>query len=457
MKKPDTSTRLDVTLERTATTKRKQIPEVQTRIVESQGFDSWTAGLRVLGDGLSRRLWFLESEALCAEAMRRTGLENFGEPPIEPALSILVDSLEREANLHPLGRFLMRTHLRQLLETRLRLTQAWSEQSDALATSPIQWPIFITGLPRSGSTFLHELLAEDPKSRAPRVWEVMHPLPIHNGMGSKMDRRIQKTEAQLRWFRRLAPEADAVYPMRAWTPHECVAIHSYALLSQEFVSTCHIPTYRAFLETVDLRTTYSWQKRFLQHLQLHSPTRRWVLKSPDHVYGLEELLEVFPDGVIIQTHRNPLEVLRSSIELTRVLQGLFGRVSPREQVAVRDARMLAASMERITRFRDNHPELAKRFIDVKYGELVSDPLAVVHRIYEHLGLGLSAATAERMQQMASNRSRYRKHPASPALADLELSGMAETRAFENYCERFEIACQEKKENLAQVAKVGEDD
>ena len=194
-----------------------------------------------MGDGLSRRLWSLRSEALRAEAMRRTGLEDFGDPPIEPALSILTNSLELEADLHPLGRFLMWVHLRDLLETRLRLTEAWSGQSEALNGSLIQRPVFITGMPRSGSTFLHELMVEDPKNRAPRVWEVMFPIPPQNGSRSKVDPRVRKAEACLWWFRRLAPRADSVYPMRALTPHECVAIHSYTLLSEEFVSTCRIP------------------------------------------------------------------------------------------------------------------------------------------------------------------------------------------------------------------------
>src|SRR5258708_26777879 len=143
----------------------------QTRMFESRGVGSCGAGWRALSDGLSRRLWSLQSEELCAEAKRRTGLEDFGDPPIEPALSILVDSLELQADLHPLGRFLMRVDLRELLETRLRLVQAWSERSQARLGSPIQRPIFITGMPRSGSTFLHEILAEDPENRAPRVWE----------------------------------------------------------------------------------------------------------------------------------------------------------------------------------------------------------------------------------------------------------------------------------------------
>src|SRR4029077_4603209 len=132
---------------------------------------------KTMGDRMSRRLWFLQSEGLRADAQRQVGWDDFGDPSPEPALSILTESLEREANLHPLGRFLMRVHLKNLLETRLQLSQAWSTQRAALDASPIQRPVLITGMPRSGSTFLHELLAEDPDHRAPRVWEVMSPVP----------------------------------------------------------------------------------------------------------------------------------------------------------------------------------------------------------------------------------------------------------------------------------------
>jgi len=236
----------------------------QTQILESRNFGS-LATARAFGDRLSRRLWLLQGEALCAEARRRTGLEDFGEPSIEPGLSILVNSLEREADLHPLGRFLMRVHLLDLLETRLRLGQAWRRQLEVPEASVIQGPIFITGMPRSGSTFLHELLAEDQENRVPRVWEVM--FPISSKPRETVDFRVRKAEASLWWFRRLVPGADSVYPLRAWTPHECVAIHSYTLLSEEFVSTCHIPTYEAFLHKADLTPVYRWQKRFLQHLQ----------------------------------------------------------------------------------------------------------------------------------------------------------------------------------------------
>src|SRR2546423_3960827 len=142
------------------------------------------------GDTLSRRLWFLESERLCAKARRNTGLKDFGDPPVEQPLRILTDSIEHEANLHPLGRLLMQVHLQSLLETRLRLTHEWRSRAAMLEDSPIRRPIFVTGMPRSGSTFLHELLAQDPANRAPRVWEVMFPVPRKRTNESRADPRV---------------------------------------------------------------------------------------------------------------------------------------------------------------------------------------------------------------------------------------------------------------------------
>jgi hypothetical protein len=309
-----------------------------------------------------------------------------------------------------------------------------------MEASNIERPIFITGIPRSGSTFLHELLAEDPENRAPRAWEVMFPIPTRNKHPNKIDPRVRKAEACLWWFRRLAPGADLVYPIRAWTPHECVAIHSYTLLSEEFVSTCHVPTYEAFLHSADLGPIYGWQRRFLQYLQMGRSNRRWVLKSPDHIYGLAKLLRVFPDAAIIQTHRNPVEVVKSQIRLTKVLEAMFARPQDCEQLAISEARKIEQMLGYITRFRDAYPDVAGQFIDVTYRELVSDPLAVVRRIYERLDIRLTEVAAERMQRLASARSRYEKgRRERPPLADVGLDGAAETPRFKEYCSRFGLS------------------
>jgi hypothetical protein len=372
-----------------------------------------------VSDDRGRRLWPFDVEALCAKARRTTRLEDFGAPPIEQALSVLADSLEREAALHQVGRFLMRMHLLDLLKTRLRLVDAWKRQPQGdVESSPIARPIFITGMPRSGSTFLHELLAADPALRAPRVWEVMFPVTANEPDTGWRDRRVWNAATSLWWFRRLSPGADAVYPMRARTPHECVAIHSYSLMSEEFVSSCRVPAYEGFLRSSDLAPVYQWERRFLQHLQQNQPGRRWVLKAPDHVYGLESLFSVFPDAVVIQTHRDPLQVLKSSIHLNWVLRGFYGRPDDPIQLAEREARVLAGATDRLIRFRDAHPELAERFVDVNYGELTADPLAVINRIYGRFDLILTPETEGRIRRLALRRSRYRGRRSVPRLTEI---------------------------------------
>jgi len=396
------------------------------------------------GDKLGRWLWPLEAQSLCAAARRRTGLDDFGDPPLEPALSVLVQSLEREADLHPLGRFLMRAHLGELLTTRLRLVEEWRKQAPALAASRIERPIFITGMPRSGSTFLHELLAQDPGNRAPRVWEVMFPVPAPDGKPGHRDWRVRRAAASLWWFRRLAPGADSVHPIRARTPQECVTIHSYTFLSEEFIATGHVPAYESFLHAADLGPAYAWQKRFLQHLQSRHPTQRWVLKSPDHVFGLEALFAAFPDAVVLQTHRNPVDVLKSSVRLVEVLHGLFGRPRGRRQLSFHEARFLAEAMERLIHFREARPELSGRFYDVKYTELVADPLATVRRLYQHLDLPLSETATAAMRRFVSGRSRYARPGRNLAPADLEVAAQAEARRFQHYCLRFGIPWQQSE-------------
>ncbi|HEV2320418.1 MAG TPA: sulfotransferase [Verrucomicrobiae bacterium] len=404
------------------------------------GFQGVEAGKRIrksFAERVSHKLWYLDSNKLREQAQRRTGLRDFGDPPIEPALSILTASLEEEAGLHALGRFLMRGHLLGILEMRLGLAAIWKSEP-GLLDSPIEKPVFITGMPRSGSTFLHELLSQDPDNRSPRVWEVMFPVPAPEP-GVRRDPRMRRANANLWWFRRLAPGADEVYPVRAVTPHECLAIHSYTLMSEEFVTTCRVPAYEYFLRQTGLRRAYAWQKLFLQHLQSRSPLKRWILKSPDHLYGLEELFSVFPDAMIIQTHRNPIDVLKSSLQLTEVVQGLFARPD-RDCLQEREARTLAETMERSIRFRDQHPEMASRFLDLNYSEIVSDPLGTARRIYQHLDCPVTATAIERMRQFIATRSRYQRRR-NPTLADLGLDVRAETRRFQNYCRRFGISMQ----------------
>jgi hypothetical protein len=236
----------------------------------------------------------------------------------------------------------------------------------------------------------------------------------------------------------LAPGADSVHPIRAKTPHECVAIHSYTLLSREFLTSFRVSSYESFLDEADFSPAYLWQRKFLQYLQSQGPKRQWILKAPDHVYSLEALLRVFPDAVVIQTHRDPLDVLESSSRLVEIVQGMFAHPQDRRALGVHEARSLADGMDRITRFRELHPELAGRFLDVKYNELVSAPVQTIRRIYRQLGLPLTRETLERVQNLAASRSRYGHPRNKPTLLKLGVDLESETRRFAAYCARFGI-------------------
>jgi hypothetical protein len=404
--------------------------------MESQRCTSSQGRRHSFADKTSCWLWHLEFDDLRARAIRRAGLEDFGDPPLAPALPILLNSLEQEAALRPFGRFLIRMHLLDLLQSRLSLAQAWKRKTMAMEAQHLRQPVFIIGLPRSGNTFLHELLANLPGNRAPKIWEVMYPLAAAGDTPKGPRSYIRKTEACLWCFRRLVPRADSVYPMRARTPHECVAIHSYTFTSEEFVSTCRIPSYEAFLRESDLTAAYVWEKRFLQYLQIGDSHRRWVLKSPDHVHGLEALFNIFPDAVVVQTHRNPIEVLKSSADLTQVLHGLYGRAADPAETLARESRNLAENTERFIQFRERHPDLADRIVDIRYSDLVADPLKAVQAIYARLNSTLNQAECERLRQLASSRSRYSGRRASAEPFRGRFHSARELGSFEKYCLRF---------------------
>lgn len=396
------------------------------------------AGLRT---SRRRRFLFLDGDELCAHARFRTRLEDFGDAALESRLSVLVRSLESEANLHPIGRFLARGYLQDLLETRLRLANVWQKRPGELAREYIRRPIFITGMPRSGSTFLHELLAQDRANRVPLVWEVMFPfpMPLRNSRDANFRRR--KAAACLWAFRRISPRADCVHPLRATTPQECVAIHGHTFLSHEFSTIFHVPTYEAFLNAGNLIPAYLWQKKFLQYLQLQCRAKQWVLKAPDHVLGLDSLFAVFPDAVIIQTHRDPFEVLKSSGSLLEVLRRTFAWPEDRDSIGAHEARALADSMNRTLRFRDAHPELAGRFIDVNYERIVSDPLGAVRYLYQKLGLQMTPLTIERLGWLIARRSRYGDGGTPVTLKDFGINYKMEQSRFANYCARFSVKLQ----------------
>ena len=237
----------------------------------------------------------------------------------------------------------------QLLKNRLRITHARRNFRE-IADRQIERPLFITGLPRTGTTLLHNLLAQDPANRAPLTWEAMFP----SAADGSATERIRKARADIQWLHRLAPGFRAIHAVDAELPQECVALMSHAFLSDQFDIMYRIPGYVGWLEAQDLRPAYEWHRRILQHLQDDS-TRHWVLKAPAHLQSLDALLECYPDARVVQTHREPTKVLASVASLTTLLRSVFSDHIDRAEIGRELAAYWAAVLERFHQERQRHP------------------------------------------------------------------------------------------------------
>jgi hypothetical protein len=390
-----------------------------------------------LWDALKDKLVPVDSGELTEIAMRRTRLGDFDDPPFEEALRILVDACNAEAGLNLFGRFAVRQHLLDLLETRLRLVDYWRQTPD-IRKQTVHRPFFITGMPRSGSTFLHDLLAQDPNNRVPLTWEVMFPLPSPKCEGIDSDPRIRKAENRLKWLLWTKPSVVKAHPIGARLPQECVAIMSYSFQSDEFLCTFRIPSYESWLRTCDLIPAYGFHRRFLQHLQWFCPGERWVLKAPDHVHSLPSLLEVYPDARIVFLHRDPVKVLGSVASLTKLLLGAFGNHIDDRQVGADEARILSDKAAKMMEFQDRYPSFDERIINIRYQDLIRDPITTVRRIYERFGVTLSARAEERMRAYLETDRRKGRPNHVYRLADFGLDPEREARRFVAYQERFGI-------------------
>ncbi len=390
--------------------------------------------LRALGVPLVR----LDDSAFLAEATARTTLEDFGDARFRDALRRLLASLESEASLTVLGRWMVRTDVLRLLENRLRMTDVHRRHPE-IADGAVTAPLFILGLPRTGTSILHELIAQDPASRVPMTWEVMHPWPPPEAATFETDPRIAAVETHFAGIDRVLPDFKKIHPMGARLPQECVALTAHDFATMIHHTTHRVPSYQAWLEDTDLRWVYASHRRQLQYLQWKAPASRWVLKSPGHLWALDTLLDVYPDARLVQAHRDPLKVVASLTSLVTVLRSLASDdVDPLEIARDWTAR-LARGLERTMRVREEHRVPASQVFDVHFRDLMADPIAMVKRIYAHFGMTLGPEAEARMRRfLAENPSdKHGTHRYTLVAAGLDVD--AERARYRAYQERFGVA------------------
>lgn len=275
---------------------------------------------------------------------------------------------------------------------------AWRKQHPEIAAKPVAAPIFIVGQPRTGTTILYDLLAQDPELRAPLTWEVDEPCPVPRPETYHDDPRIAQTQASIDMSEQIMPGFLAFHPMGALVGQECVRITAGEFVSMIFSVQYRLPSYyRWLLYDADHTGAYRFHRIFLQHLQSGVPGQ-WLLKSPAHLWQLDTLLAEYPDALIVQTHRDPLNVISSIAALTHHLRRMCSDESSIAECAAQSYEEIVVGLQREMALRDSGAVPADRVIDVQYRDFVNDPWTTIKDIYQRLDRELRPEAEQRMRE-----------------------------------------------------------
>ena len=384
--------------------------------------------------------WMLE------EAARRTnGLDDLGDDSATflDGLTRALDSLNTEAALNDLGTFIATE--RMVGHTVNRLGYVNDRKDDpAIAEQRIVEPVFIIGMPRTGTTILHDILAQDPANRAPITWEVMFPSPPPRAQTFTTDPRIAVAAATFPDRDREIPEFKAIHPMGAELSQECVVMMGEAMITPLFHNQFRVPSYEDWVDhEADFSTVYRFHQRQLQHLQAHHARDRWVLKTGAHLWGLDKLLETYPDARIVFTHRDPVKSMTSYASLTTLVRGVGSdHVDPHEIAADWTPRLRRVLLNGIRiRAAKEYPQA--KFADVLFTDFVRDQFAVVEQIYDAFGLPMSVEGAAAMHAFIAHNppGKHGVHAYRPEDYGIDRE---QTRAdFAEYIDHFGLPPEEK--------------
>jgi hypothetical protein len=383
----------------------------------------------------------LSEEGLIEAARQSTGLTDFGDESFRVGLRVLLETYQK-VGLRPGGRKVTRRRLIQLLCNRLRVEQAFRRHPE-IREREIRCPVYMTGLPRTGSSALFNLLAIDPAARPLLLWEAMTPDPYEGDereegesvQSGREDPRLEATRAYFERDRQRNPNFDKIHYRRADGPEECVLLTAHTFCDAQNGIEPLMSPFREWFQAQDLRPTYAYYRDLLKLLDWQRPGERWLLKSPAHLWALDVLVEMFPDVCIIQTHRNPLQILPSYCSMIAAIMTIRESLDPRE-LGPSVLEYLARSLERGLAARDrSDPE---RFLDVDYHHFVEEPMEVVEQVYHHFGLELRSPTADAMRAHIRENPQHRHGSHRYSLAEYGLSPEAVRTRLADYIERFDL-------------------
>jgi len=383
----------------------------------------------------------LQPEDLIAASQEKTGFANFGDDDFREPLELLCRSLAEEAPVTPEGLEAHRLRLVGVLGDRLRL-QAWFDRHPEIAQEDVGAPVFIVGLPRTGTTMLYRMLAAAAEGfAAPLFYEVSQsPPPLDWDFRKETDPRIPAAEAAVAGMMAAMPELASIYPFEAMAPEESIFMYTASLRSTSQQSNALVPAYDRWFRTCDKRPAYRYLKRAVQFLQWQRRRagrfregQRWLLKTPDHIHGVAALLDVFPGAQIIQTHRDPVQTIPSICSFIRVLHSPTVARDDAVDIGQAWSAMFAASMTEALAVRERAPS---SFLDVWYRDTVADQRKVAEQVFAFIGQPLTEAGWAEMQKWREANKREERPLHHYTLEEFGLSEDQIKAQFADYRARF---------------------
>jgi Sulfotransferase family len=377
-----------------------------------------------------------DASTLVASAVDETGIDDFGGSSYLDGLERLCDALAREAELNASGETILEMRLRRLLCNRLRVERTRNEHPEIRAEQ-IEGPVMVLGLPRTGTTALSQLLALDPQIRSLRLWESNDPVPPPESATQGVDPRISETERGLEAMYAAFPRMRSLYFQTATGPTECQDLLGMEMRTAHFDGMAHVPSYTSWVIGCDMSSAYEWHRRTLQLLQWRCPPRLWHLKTPVHLFSLEQVLRAYPGAVFLWTHRDPAEVLGSVCSLISYTRSWVSDRDESATIGEEQADTWAVAMNRAIAVRDRIGD--ERFADIAFDDLSRDPVGTVVAAYERVGLSLGGEAERRMRTWSTEHRRGAHGAHEYALESFGVAAPTVHDRFAGYLERFPFA------------------
>jgi hypothetical protein len=340
----------------------------------------------------------LDEDSLLSFAVRNTGLDDFGDEQWREPFRILLRSLEEEAELNLMGRLYTRSDLLIHLEGRLRITDFYKRHPE-IEDVEIREPVFVTGLPRSGTTIMQEILGADPRHRTVKMWEAKFPVPPPREGDPAPDPRIARADALGLMQDRITPEWAGMHKVGGDLPVECIEFMYSSFISDAFSSSFQVPTYSDYVAKADPAYSFWWHRRVLKLLQWGRPTERWLLKGPTHIPFLPTLFDTYPDAKIVLMLRDPVKALASVVDVCGTLFWMrcdepfsgdsYGHFLSADPVV--------ANLERMIGWLEDGVIPKERVQPVRYLEFFADPAAALENLYRGLDIDLTPEALAAMQ------------------------------------------------------------